>query len=344
MPDENVRRHELTETEKERIGEWYHRGLSFREIGRLLNRDHTTIIRFINREEGEPHVRTGRPRLLTERDMRHIQNAASNQIVVAPRIRVELDLQVSVRTVQQALRHCPHLHRQQMTSAPMLTDASKARRVEWAQAHLAWTEEWKRVVFSDEKKFNLDGPDGYPYYYHDDRKPERTRVRRQAGGGGVMMWGSFGWLGLSEILEIEGRITGQVYRDFIEDNVYPIMQHLAVNPVIFQQDNAPAHAAHATMAWFAEHDVEVLPWPSNSPDLNPMENVWAWMVRKVYDNGARQFYSIPALKAAILNAWSDLPMSMVQNLINSMPRRCQGRRKEDSILSNAANMVNCGAA
>ena len=47
------------------------------------------------------------------------------------------------------------------------------------------------MVFSDEKRFNLDGPDGFSTYWHDLRKEEVVLSRRQNGGGGIMVWGAF---------------------------------------------------------------------------------------------------------------------------------------------------------
>ena len=54
---------------------------------------------------------------------------------------------------------------------------------------------WKKVVFTDEKKFSLDGPDGYKYYFHDLRKEERFLSRRQCGGWSIMLWGSISYNG-----------------------------------------------------------------------------------------------------------------------------------------------------
>ena len=60
---------------------------------------------------------------------------------------------------------------------------------------MTWNEEWRKVVWSDEKKFNLDGPDGFSYYWHDLRKEEEIFSSRAQGGGSIMIWASFGWGG-----------------------------------------------------------------------------------------------------------------------------------------------------
>nr|CCA25872.1 protein Y6B3B.8 putative [Albugo laibachii Nc14] len=69
----------------------------------------------------------------------------------------------------------------------------------WAEANVDRRAGWDRVVFSDEEKFNLDGPDGFKYYWRDLRKEEDILSRRQSGGGSVMIWAAFSTCGQSEI-------------------------------------------------------------------------------------------------------------------------------------------------
>ena len=52
---------------------------------------------------------------------------------------------------------------------------------------------WRNVIFRDEKKFNIDGPNGYRMYWHDLRKEEKFFSKRHSGGGSVMIWGAFNY-------------------------------------------------------------------------------------------------------------------------------------------------------
>ncbi|KAG2942035.1 hypothetical protein PC117_g9961 [Phytophthora cactorum] len=74
-------------------------------------------------------------------------------------------------------------------ASPVLTKHHKANRLKWAREKVTWdAAKWSQVVFSGEKKFNLDGPDGLQFYWHDLRFETQIYSRRQSGGGSVMVW------------------------------------------------------------------------------------------------------------------------------------------------------------
>ena len=76
---------------------------------------------------------------------------------------------------------------QELSRKPLLNAHHVQARLLWAQDHLEWENQWDNVLFTDEKKFNLDGPDGDLFYWHDIRKEERHAISRQHGGASVMV-------------------------------------------------------------------------------------------------------------------------------------------------------------
>lgn len=176
------------------------------------------------------------------------------------------------------------------------------------------------MIFSDEKKWNLDGPDGFSAYWRDLRKEERIFSKRQMGGGSVMTWAAITYLGRLALVFVEGRLDSNRYQALLSGHVLPLLNQYPHLAFMFQQDNASIHASHSTTRWFDENNVPVLKWPAKSPDLNIIENVWSFLARDVYNN-ARQFDSIQQLKNAIQDAWNRLSREQIHALYRSCHRR-----------------------
>ncbi|KMQ81987.1 hypothetical protein RF55_24576 [Lasius niger] len=183
-----------------------------------------------------------------------------------------------------------------------------------------WTDEWLSVLFSDEKKFNLDGPDGWAYYWHDIRKEPQTFFSRQQGGGSLMVWGAFSYNGTTDIAFLKGRQCSDDYQKMLEVQLLPFGKLLGGDEWIYQQDNCSIHVSNSTMQWFRQNQVTVMDWPALSPDLNPMENLWGILARDVYANG-RQFATVQDLKLQIERSWFSLKPEFLQTLVLSMPDR-----------------------
>ena len=88
---------------------------------------------------------------------------------------------------------------------------------------------------------------------------------------------------------------------------------------VFQQDNDPKHTAGITQQWFVDNHVVLLPWPSQSPDLNPIENLWSIIDQKLK---SRPCSNENELFLLLQNAWNDLPVDLLEHLVDRMPRRC----------------------
>lgn len=185
---------------------------------------------------------------------------------------------------------------------------------------MSWTKEWHNVVFSDEKKFNLDGPDGYNYYYHDLRKDEHFLSRRHTCEGGVMVRGSVSVYGTCDLEFVTSKMKAETYKSLLQKAFPHYTNIFHTIKWTYQHDNAPIHTARVVKEWIKAQNVNLLEWPPYSPDLNIMENVWGLLSRKVYEGG-RQFDCKETLVAAIKLAWTTISLQILENLYSSLPNR-----------------------
>lgn len=235
-------------------------------------------------------------------------------------IKSQYNIPVTTRRVQQILQNEPTLEWVKRQAKPKLTPAHKQKRMDFAEKVMSWTTEWAHVIFSDEKKFNLDGPDNCQFYWHSLRHEKQISFSRNFGGGSLMTWLGFCSQGKLRVNFISCRTNSKDYIRMLSDNLLVEGIDLLGENLMFQQDNASIHKSRETLKWMDDHDIQVLEWPSLSPDLNPVENIWAWLVRKVYANG-KQYGTVNELKLAILEAWDACPQNYLENLVNSMPKR-----------------------
>ncbi|OWZ12507.1 Transposable element [Phytophthora megakarya] len=125
----------------------------------------------------------------------------------------------------------------------------------------------------------------------------QKEVTRQNGGGSLMVWGAFGTKGKSELVVLEGART------------------LATTSTLCRS------ICSRLLTSTTEIGVQLLDWPARSPDLNPIENVWAILARKLCGHGM-QYNSVPELTAAVMKAWNSAKMNELQDLLDTMPARC----------------------
>ncbi|CAK9833200.1 Transposable element Tc3 transposase [Anthophora retusa] len=203
---------------------------------------------------------------------------------------------------------------------PALNTRHKEARLLFVKEHVHWKKTWYRVIFMDEKRFNLDGPYGCTHYYRDIRKQPLTKIRRQMHGGGVMVWAGVGYKGKTEIMFVQGTMNSVRYLQIIRNQIYTYAERIAVTPYIFQQDNAAVHTAKIVKEYFLKENISILQWPACSPDLNIIENCWAMLSQAVYAEG-RQFSNLNELKTCIMIEWENLDQTKIKTLYDSLPKR-----------------------
>lgn len=212
-----------------------------------------------------------------------------------------------------------------MRRAPAMTNVHRQRRVSWVTEHLTKSHAfWDKVIWSDEKKFTLTGPDGLAYYWHDRRCQERIFKKKHSGGGSVMLWGCYSGAGKSAIAFINDRMNASSYCQILEEFMLPFAychHGTGRGDFVFMQDNARVHTANLTKNWLQALDIEVLEWPAVSPDLNPIENLWGILTQRVYRDGFL-YDTVEDLKVGIQQAWDEIALLELDMLNKSMPRRC----------------------
>lgn len=265
----------------------------------------------------------GRPSSLDERSKRRMKRISLNDpFKTVTDITNSLQLPCSVRTAQRSMNKIG-LKAYTPARKTRLTEEHKHARLQWSITHLHWTaDQWMNVSFSDESKFVVGA---YHARYvrrkvgerYEDKCIEKSENR---GRGSAMVWGTFSYHGCSNLILIDGRANAQDYVNMLNHNLLPNLQTLLPNGGYFQQDNAPIHKARLTTQWLQNHNIQVLPHPPLSPDMNPIENVW----HAIADSIQHQIIlNSQDLFIALSNAWRDhLAIQQVRfNYIESMPRR-----------------------
>jgi transposase len=317
-------------------------GYSLREISQRLGVPFSTVNytlkRFKKTKSHHNLARSGRPRATTAKIDDKIVNFIEesdepNAEKLAKRLS-ELNIaKISPSTVKRRLNDDGLKGRAPLKKSLLTAKHIKAR-LEFGLKHQSWTvEDWKRVLFSDETKLNKRGSDGKTWTWRrtgELLKPKHVKQTVKHDQS-VMAWGCFSSTGVGDIHIIQDIMNAGVYIRILSSHMLPSARRLFNENFIFQQDNDPKHTAKRVKEYLVSKKIILLDWPSQSPDLNPIENVWNELKKLIK---LERIEKKSDLDGAIKRAWQNIKPEYCNSLIESMPRRM------DQLVKNKGLWIN----
>ena len=314
-----------TAIERKLIRNLRNQGKTYKEISVTMGCSQNKVTNALKPEKSREN--RGRPRKTCQRTDDHIAIISKKDpFKPATKILNEINENISVWTVRRRLLEST-LPARTPRKVPLLGRKNIMKRKIFAKNHIAWrgpdiTKKWRNILWSDETKINLFNSDGKQYVRRPSKQelsPRFTAKTVKHGGGNIMVWGCFSWYGVGPLFWIKDIMTQYTYVDilnnvmltFAEENM-PIIWH-------FQQDCDPKHTSKAAKEWFTTNNVKVLEWPPQSPDLNPLENLWRQLKLKISGQNPKNRNELWMM---LQEAWYSIPVEVCRKLVDSMPSRC----------------------
>lgn len=282
--------------------------------------------RWIHRdsEEGsvEDRPRAPPPRVITPDRVAHMIDVYNSEPFTKTS-QFALEYECSMKTVRRAL-HQAGIHHRRPAKKIILSEELKQARVRFARDYRDF--DFSHAIFSDEKSFKSSqlGRRNLWRVNNTRYEPKNVSPNNESGRIIVNMWGWMSAGGPGELAFIDSRATGQSHAELLEEVMLPTVRTVypreEVPSFYFFQDNCPIHRARVVQNWLQQHpEVRTVPWPSRSPDLNPIENLWAIMVQRWDFRNER---SKLALVTHCNEIWDSLRGSdLCQILVSSMRNR-----------------------
>jgi transposase len=211
----------------------------------------------------------------------------------------------------------------ELKKKPLISDINKEKRLEFAKKYLKKGPEfWDNIVWSDETMIRSNPKHAKLFHKLHRSIPAKNRPinpKSQNEGPSVMFWGFYSSGGVGPLITVDGKINGEKYKSILENHLIPLLKDNGQN-LTFMQDNAPVHTCRLVSQFLVENEVPVLIWPPQSPDLNPIENLWHILKSR----RAKKFGPVRTKSDIItqsLEIWNEFGIELCEKLSRSLKKR-----------------------
>ena len=130
-----------------------------------------------------------------------------------------------------------------------------------------------------------------------------------------MVWGGIMDRRKTNLIVVQGYLNAQDYiNQILQPEAVPFLQRQG--PAILMQDNSRPHVARICQQFLNRNNVNVLPWPAVSPDMNPIEHIWDYLGRNVRAKG--NVKNLSDLENALIQEWNNILNVVIRRYVRSM--------------------------
>lgn len=261
-------------------------------------------LRYEKKHNFETIPRSGRPRKTNvHQDDEIVKKIQTNPFLSAAQI--GRSFHVSRTTISNRL-HENNINCYISARQTKLTEEARINRYAYFESFMENNDQQQidDMVFSDEKIFKSDVVRQIRVYRPPNSRYDEHYLSEDNLSGRISAsyWGAIGVEGpLTNLVRIHGHFNKEKYVETLQTHLVPAMERFKGRT--FMQDNSPVHTAEIVSDFLTKQTFKTMPWPPYSPDVNPIENVWAYMTKNWPSMENR---SLDALDSIVQEKWNEL--------------------------------------